>query len=60
MSSFFKKELRNKNREGGIIKLLLFLVALILLLAYFGISFSDVQENKFVQFLMGLFISFFN
>jgi len=53
MSSFLKK-----NKKGGVVKLVLFVVALILFLAYFGITFTDVLENNFIQFLIGLFNNF--
>lgn len=47
------------TKSGGIIKTILFIVALILILGYFGITFTDVQNNRFVQFLVELFTNFF-
>ncbi len=46
-------------KSGGIIKLALFVLALILLLAYLGITFTDIKNNDFVQYLVLLVISFF-
>ncbi len=50
---------RNK-KIGGIIQTVLFIVAVILLLSFFGISWEDVKEHSFTQFLLGLLGSFFN
>ncbi len=51
---------KRQGKSGGIIKLILFVVALVLILSYFGINWSDVKENGFVQFILGLFSSFWN
>lgn len=67
MSSFLKNNIYSKNvvttfgtKRGVLIRTALFVVALILLLAYLGITFTDVKENEFVQYLVSLFLSFFN
>ena len=48
------------SKQGGIIKLVLFVLAVILLLAYFGITFTDIQENEFIQYLVSLITAFFS
>ena len=48
------------HKQGGVIKLVLFVLALILLLAYFGITFTDIQENEFIQYLVSLITAFFS
>jgi len=67
MSSFLYKVNNRKvvttfghNKEGGTLKLVLFIIALILILAYFGITFTDIQENTFIQYLTDLFTNFWN
>lgn len=59
MSSFFKKN-KQGSKQGVLIRTALFIIALILLFAYLGITFTDVKENEFVQYLVSLFLSFFD
>jgi hypothetical protein len=49
-----------KTKVGGIIQTVLFIVAAILILSYFGINWEDVKEHGFTQFVISLFNGFFN
>lgn len=55
MSSFLEQE---NNRVGGIIVTVLFVISVILILAYFGISYADIAEHPFTGYLLGLFTNF--
>ncbi len=58
--ALYPNEKVNLDGQKGIFKLLFIIIIGIIILSYFGVDADAVVESKSVQFLIGLFISFWN
>jgi len=57
MSSFYKKA--KTGKRGGVLRLALLIIAVILVLSYLGITYTDIAQSDFFQFFINLFSNFF-